>query len=623
MKNQLIPAKMSKVVAQNVKIHDHDWKELSSRVSVFISETWNQRHSSMCSYYIDTNGKEWIVILLPPAPPAHNLGRFNSYLYDVENDKFCAFIKNYHQDINIKFNISHSVLGPNARGQSFVIDNDNHILYWLESSRSQISFLTLDIKNLKDIKFIDQTFLRSPIDDVIFCKVDYTMLFVGDTIQFVLGQDKSESGNSVTNFQYDIETKRTSAVHENIHLKSIDHVAKIKTIKLDDLKVGGYIDVKDRLGYWHLAIILDIKDKQFYDKNDDDTCNIIDKNKCCSMKIFVHYVDWPKKWDEWVYVTSNANVYTKVQLDELKNVLKPMEDDLGDNVYDPDKIDSDDIIDQLGNGTSICNCVNQECIHNDITSKLKKFHPSTAKQFNRCHKIALPKTQSLYTRSLHGLHGLYSKNTKTMIMVGQNGERIKDLSFGGIYLKRMSYNHDKKYFETIVNGFLKKELNKQLYIPQDICQLILKYYFIPNDKEWKYMTKRDENDMVIHSNNDDTFHSSSRYVIVDSYNKNDNYNHQATSLKDDSQHITVYEFGRYLDGTEYDTISRLDINTQTYSYKIRRLTSIKCPKSNDDNRYWHVVFCQKSQTIHLFEREFTKHYSIKLEQLQNAKTTAS
>ena len=621
-------------MAQNVNLNDHDWKELPSQVSVTLpSESWDKRHSTMCSYYIDINGKEWIVILLPTAwlGIAVDPSQFSSYLYDVEKDKFVPFIKNYRQDINIKFNISHALPVSDARGQSFVIDNDNHILYWLESATWQISLLALDIKNLKDIKFIDQTFLPSKIDGVIFCKTDYTMLFAGDTIQFVLGQHESEPGNSITNFQYDIKTKKTSLVHKNIHLKSIDHVAKI--LKLDELKIGDYIDVKDKLGKWYLAKILEIKDKQ------------LDNSECCSMQIFVHFVGWSKRWDEWVYVTKNinANVDRKTQLDELKSELKQIQVNFV-GIFHIGKIDIDDIIDQLENGTSICNC-NQECIYNDIASKMTKFYQMVEKEFLGCHVIALPKSQSLYNKSLRGLHGLYSNNTQTMIMVGQNGEKGKELTFGGIYCKRMSYNHDEKYFDIVVNGFIQKELKqfKQLYIPQDVCQLILKYFFIPNDKEWKYMTKRDENDMVIYSQNDETFHRRSRYVIVDNGN---NYNYQATltdyddhdqvdvqqngSCDNDIQHITIYKFGSYYNGTslihvgeKFDTISRLDINMKTNSYKIRRLTSIKCPKSYDDNKYWHAVFCQKSQTIHLFEQKFKKHYFIKLEKLQNAKTVAS
>ena len=48
----------------------------------------------MCSYYVDINGKEWIVVLLPSPP---KLLKHDSYLYDVEKDEIEPFICNYHQ----------------------------------------------------------------------------------------------------------------------------------------------------------------------------------------------------------------------------------------------------------------------------------------------------------------------------------------------------------------------------------------------------------------------------------------------------------------------------------------------------------------------------------------------
>lgn len=53
----------------------------------------------------------------------------HSVLYDVENDTFSCFIQDYHEDINVAFNINHIPIGKKMDVMSFAIDNDNHILY--------------------------------------------------------------------------------------------------------------------------------------------------------------------------------------------------------------------------------------------------------------------------------------------------------------------------------------------------------------------------------------------------------------------------------------------------------------------------------------------------------------
>ena len=157
------------------------WKKLSSRLisHTIPQQSWFEGHNflSTCSYYVDTHGNEWIVMLFPsPSVPG-----CNSYLYDVENDKFKPFIENYKKDINKKFNIAHA--SSDGR-MTFLIDNDNHVLYWLQSSVTQRSLLRLDIRNLKKIKFIDQILLPSSIDGETFTYQN-TMFLTENTIQFI------------------------------------------------------------------------------------------------------------------------------------------------------------------------------------------------------------------------------------------------------------------------------------------------------------------------------------------------------------------------------------------------------------------------------------------------------
>ena len=115
-------------------------------------------------------------------------------MYDVEKDEFVPFINDY-TEINNKFIIHHveRYNTSNYNNLSYVIDNDNHILYWLHTISSQNSLISLDVKDLKNIKLINQTLLPSSIDhnnnNICFAKGEYTMLLVGNTIQFILVND--------------------------------------------------------------------------------------------------------------------------------------------------------------------------------------------------------------------------------------------------------------------------------------------------------------------------------------------------------------------------------------------------------------------------------------------------
>ena len=597
----------------------NEWNELTLFVSSSPKVSWLHRSRfSMCSYYVDIHGKEWIIILLAPRTVS---GCCDSYLYDVENDKFMPFIKNYDKDINKKFNICHVLSDGSVHCHSYAIDNNNHILYWLQSSYKQRSLLSIDIKNLKDIKLIDQTLLTNAfcIDGARLLECHYKMLIVGNTIQFILGDYNIGDEETLLNVQFDIKTKKLSLIHKNIHLKSVD-----RKLKLDNLKIGDCIDVQNNLGNWVLAQIVKIKNKKYCQCNEKDIDigldkeNIYNNKVVCSMHIYVHYVGWTVQWDEWVYISEDMNLYSSQELDRLKTTMESEllkswrhQDDhdwFKDTViHDVHSVAIDEIINKLKNGTSICDC-SGKCIYHAIKSKVKTFASSITKECNKCHRIALAQTKSLEDKSLRNLHGLYSKNAKTMIILGHNGESEEEKMFGGLYCKRLYY--DENNCRYIINGFIKQF--EQLFIPKDLRQMILKYYFIPNDKNWTCMTKKDKNGELIPLPNDAAFQVMSCYTVINDPNLSDN------------KHITIYKFGSYSSSTLYasnrDAINRIDIDVETHSYKITQLTSIKCPKLSHNQSFAHVVFCQKSKTIHLFEKAFARHYSIKLQTLTNAQT---
>ena len=596
------------------------WKQLSSISVTQPPRSGTNVHCSICSYYVDIYEKEWIVILLPQLSVPQEC---DSYLYDVENDKFKPFIRNYNQDINRKFNISHVLSAGSMTGHSHAIDNDNHILYWLQSSHWRRSLLSIDIKNLQNIKLIDQTLLPLSIDHVSFCQCSYAVLVTGNTIQFILGEGSDT--DSLKNFQFDINTKKLSLIHENIHLKSgANHDDDVRKLKLNDLKIGDYIDVKSSAyNCWYLAKIDNVTDKKYYnceyDNNNSSNDNSeTDLNLIESMKISVHDAkDNHKRTCEWIDLTGDSNEYSIQDLAALKRRMTSLQTyNFGGSFVN---IDVNDLIDKLKNGTSICDC-NGKCEYHDIASKFKNFDQNIAREFNKHHRIALPKCQSLYDKSLYNLHGLYSTNSKTMIILGEN----KQCTFGGVYCKRIGHSRD--YFQSIFNGFIKQYF-KQMLIPKDLCQLIFNYFFLPNDKDWIHLSyerdKKDGNayDVSIPTINDAIFDhdTSSNYVVV---------NELKSNFKHDEQHIIVYTFSSASSGhyryqsLDNRTISRLDIDMEKYCYTVSQLKNIKCPTSKLIANMWHVIFCQKSQTIHLFERNFAKHYSIKIQTLNNATTVA-
>ena len=85
---------MAKVTQDTQKRNENRsaWKKLESIAITLQIRTWKKYCFKMCSYYIDTNGEEWIVILLPGE---NVLDQSQSYLYDVKNDTFKPFIKDY------------------------------------------------------------------------------------------------------------------------------------------------------------------------------------------------------------------------------------------------------------------------------------------------------------------------------------------------------------------------------------------------------------------------------------------------------------------------------------------------------------------------------------------------
>ena len=127
------------------------------------------------------------------------------------------------------------------------------------------------------------------------------------------------------------------------------------------------------------------------------------------------------------------------------------------------------------------------------------------------------------------------------------------------------------------------------------------------------MTEKDENDESVQAQYDKAFGGYSKFAVVHGSDDSDDY-----------QRITIYQFGASmfngLGGTRM--IDRIDIDMETHSYTSSCLTNVSCPHFATKYGHMHVVFCKKSQTIHVFGQKFERHmhYSIKLQTLSNAQT---
>ena len=233
------------------------------------------------------------------------------------------------------------------------------------------------------------------------------------------------------------------------------------------------------------------------------------------------------------------------------------------------------------------------------------------------HEIALPNTQSLFARHLNGTNGIYSKSYEKMIIFGCCKKEFAtnvDDTFSGIYCKsknKHGYGYNINYCGLIVYGFLRQfELQLQslekLLIPNELRGIIVKYYFVPDDKHWQQLISTNKDGYFDANIFGDYFYKDCGFILVN----ND---------------IDMYIFGgndemiTYTFGSNKDVVSIYKFNLITN--ELRLLTDIQCPKLESYVQVpctWHAVFCKKSQSVHLFQRRFKAHVCISLQKLINS-----
>ena len=559
-------------------------------------------------FYIDVNGKEWIILLTPKYTvfSSYNPGsHYKSYLYDVENDEIAPFKHDYDvKRLMKKYRPVHVDINNDVSTHlytyiSHVIDNDNHVMYWLvcicvgrnsyavHAPRSSI-MIAFDIKDLNNIKLIYETAI-SQEEFPKFSYQHYSMFIVGNTIQMVLG---GNTGNVLAtpgawrHYEFNIKTRKLKLIHKNIHLEKYGdssnyNVRHSKMLNLfNNLEIGDWIDARDKDNKFYLAQILDIKDKK-YVTHDQLQGNHDHGSNLKSMKIKIHYKGWEDKYDEWIYITTDYINIPCVSLDELQ--LEGHESHDTSINTGVEKICKKKL-------NSLCDC-------NDKCYFTKKEININNKNSNDRHRIALANSQSMRSVTLNNLNAVYSKYHKKLIILGSNklyNSGNINRGFGGVYYN--SINRDNiNNCEKVLNGFIHMHENKtNINIPKDIISIIFKYYFIANDNQWTQLTKQDKNGKFIKDMFSNCFYYDCACVLA---------NHG-----DD-----IFMFGGRGDKARLykRDIFKLNITTNC----LHRLTFIQCPQFNCIP---YVVFCTKSKNVHLFNAQFSKHVSISLKRLNNA-----
>ena len=549
-----------------------------------------QQKRSPPLYYTDINDQEWIIFL-------HNGRKYvyyddsdtGSYLYDVETDKIVPFMDNYSPSTANQIDMNFQ----KYLHKSYIIDNKNHVLYCLMCSYRAL-MVEFDIKDLNNVKFLHETQVPRALED-------HTMLLVGNTIQFVLGAENP----FYDHHEFDIITRKVKLVDANIHSKYIDpnRVTYEKILNcFENLSIGHVIDVRDTVsGKFYLAKIVDIKNKEFEYNDHEDNHDGSTKTVVKSMKIKVHYQGWDEKYDEWIDISKETS-----------------EDDLASIEIAKKNKDSP----QLGavSRTSLCDCKGV-CFWSQFIYKNKR-------SFSKYHRIALVKSQSIRYKSLKGVNAVYSQSENKLIILGSSenyqhcGNRDE---WSGLYYKSIHHQHLyhddvtqlKQYdYRLLVNGYVHgvEENISHLFIniPNDINQIIFKYYYIPNDKQWTQAEKM----LLLTSDGHDHDDKNYNYRFERDLFANHFYFGSGCVVANNGDDIFIFGGQKGYDGTQSLDILKLNIKTNV----LTRLTDIKCPSCQNKESLWYAVLCTKSKNIHLFHRTFIIHAAISLERLNSAKS---
>ena len=277
--------------------------------------------------YIDSKNQEWIILLGcgsgydgSGAPITKINYHAKSYVYSVEYDSYRPIISHYKQNICKKFGLKQIHAPLRTDHSSSGIDQDNAILYWLDTSKhhaddcqngnnNYCSLLTIDISDIFHIKVLNQTIIDRNDSKFKSFTNRFEMYVVCDRVHFISVSDICQ------HFVFDRDSNKIRVVSECIHLDHLNTIigksTGVYSMEYNHkifgtmeelwnmLKKGNKIDVQDtKYGTYYVGTISNVR----------DTAHPDDIGECDCVDLLIHYEGWSNRYDQWITVNKNTSL---------------------------------------------------------------------------------------------------------------------------------------------------------------------------------------------------------------------------------------------------------------------------------------------------------------------------
>ena len=456
----------------------------------------------------------------------------DSYLYDVKNDKYIPFI-DYSKDLCDKFNIKHTPTG----NQSYVVDSNKHILYWLEGALNEhaylnedakTSFVMLDIKNLNNIQLVDQIHItlgryRKDLAPTVF------NMYLVENANYIHFISRLEGLSKIEHYLLDIKYKSLSQIDSNVYqsvynyrMKSDENMNIIHNLnKKQEFKdrlwktivKGKLVDVKDKtLHKYFVATVVDVKESM--NKNNDvnntnaDSKKSVQKNedeKDKVIRIKVRYGGFEERYDDWITVTNNSlctcvGVCKDVEKTDGHNFSFSHTQSLfrgvfkGGSCFVYSRIRGQFINVGRDYGLVMCKNVNHEW------TEYKKYNQTIYSDDDICNNVDATNTNPIQSYYKEYCCDIDNTNISTN---NDNEDSKEELQM------------ESMYFEWKIDGYIRQ--HEKIYhfshnVPSDIYKLISKYCYKPTriggliEKCWTCIAnenKAEHENIMIHFKKDE------------------------------------------------------------------------------------------------------------------------
>ena len=284
--------------------------------------------------YIDSTNKEWLCFLAREDITNLESNIISSYLYDIKNDQYIPFIKNYKVELEMveRIHSNKHKINNNYVFGNYIIDHLNDMMYLLECRNGLM--IKISISNLQNIKVIDSIFVEDQLPMLTNYHFKMILSNHGKLIHILL--TCLNLSNTKQHFIFNTQTGICKFIEDYIgkiqspvFLKNYDRVTgrqkkfiqekrQHKFEKNDDynntnigLEIGDMIDARtsSRDGTWFLAKIIDITPKNNTDKTVLSTVEKW-KNKKGILVEYQHQGNNEHyyKQSEWIYI-NDENKY--------------------------------------------------------------------------------------------------------------------------------------------------------------------------------------------------------------------------------------------------------------------------------------------------------------------------